>query len=339
MQITVVGIRFKENGKVYFFDPKDLQLNIGDGALVETARGLEYGTVASHIKQVDQAMIISELKPVVRKATEKDIKQYNNNIQKSQEAQKVILQMIDNLKLDMQVVDVEYVFDGSKVIISFTSDNRVDFRELVKDLAIKLKTRIELRQIGIRDKSKVVGGIGICGKECCCKTYLNDFEKVSIKMAKTQGLSLNPTKISGLCGRLMCCLEYENPYYAEVASKMPKINSEVTTPDGKGVVVYQNYLRQKVSVKLEGSDAAYNYKEYDLDQLKTTKTVKGSPAPVDTQPKQDKQPAKQNQPEQKVQPQEQKENTNTQKNKSFNKNKKHKKFNKKGKDEKQSNPQ
>ena len=331
MQVTVVGIRFKENGKVYFFDPKDLQLNIGDGALVETARGLEYGMVASHIKQVDKAMIISTLKPVVRKATEQDIKQHNANLQKSQDAEKIISQMIDKLKLDMQVVDVEYVFDASKVIISFTSDNRVDFRELVKDLAVKLKTRIELRQIGIRDKSKVVGGICICGKECCCKTYLNDFEKVSIKMAKTQGLSLNPTKISGLCGRLMCCLEYENPYYSEVAEKMPKLNSEVTTPDGKGVVVYQNYLKQMVSVKLEGSDAAYNYKEYHLDQLKTSKTVKGNNKPAEQeQPRQE-------QPQPKVE-KEQKETANHNQPKQ-NKNKKHKKFNKKGKDEKQPNKQ
>ncbi len=327
MQVTVVGIRFKENGKVYFFDPKDLQLNIDDGVLVETARGLEYGIVASNIKQVDQAMIISTLKPVVRKATDKDTKQHASNVQKAVDAQKIILEMIDKLQLDMQVVDVEYVFDGTKVIISFTSDNRVDFRELVKDLATKLKTRIELRQIGIRDKSKVVGGIGICGKECCCKLYLNDFEKVSIKMAKTQGLSLNPTKISGLCGRLMCCLEYENPYYQEVAQMMPKLNSEVTTPDGKGVVVYQNYLKKKVSVKLDGMDVSYNYKEYTLDQLTNTKPVKASIVQAQ-QPEQKQQAA-----DKPAKPQEQAKEQSVKK---LNKHKKHKKA-KKSPDENKSN--
>ncbi len=171
----------------------------------------------------------------------------------------------------MQLVETEYIFDGSKVIISFTSDNRVDFRELVKELATKLKTRIELRQIGIRDKSKTVGGIGICGRECCCNLYLNDFEKVSIKMAKTQNLSLNPTKISGLCGRLMCCLEYENPYYQEVSKLMPKLNSEVTTPEGKGVVVYTNILKQTVSVKIEKSEGSFVMKDFTLADIKQNK--------------------------------------------------------------------
>lgn len=293
MQVTVVGIKFKENGKIYFFEPKDLDLKVGDGALVETARGLEYGLVASKIKQVDQSTIVSPLKPVVRKATEKDKTQHNNNLQKAEEAQKTVNDLINSLKLDMQVVDIEYVFDGTKIIISFTSDNRVDFRELVKELASKLKTRIELRQIGIRDKSKVVGGIGICGKECCCKIYLNDFEKVSIKMAKTQGLSLNPTKISGLCGRLMCCLEYENPYYSEVAQIMPKINSEVTTKDGKGIVVYQNYLRQTVSLKIESSEGVYTYKDYELKDLISNKPNKPAEKPKqekDTQSQQVAQP-------------------------------------------------
>lgn len=267
MQVTVVGVKFKQNGKIYFFEPKDFNLNIGDGVLVETARGLEFGEVASHIKKVDETSIVSPLKPVIRVATKKDISQHKNNLKKADEALKITLALIEQLKLDMQVVDVEYVFDASKVIISFTSDNRVDFRELVKELATKLKTRIELRQIGIRDKSKVVGGIGICGKECCCKIYLNDFEKVSIKMAKTQGLSLNPSKISGLCGRLMCCLEYENPYYSEVSTIMPKINSQIDTPDGKGVVVYQNYLKQTVSVKIESSEGVFVFKDYELKDL------------------------------------------------------------------------
>ena len=227
MQITVVGVKFKENGKLYYFDPQNLDLKVGDGAIVETARGEEYAVISSKIKKVDESSIVMPLKKVVRKANDKDKKKHEQNLEKAKTALKVTQEFVDKLKLDMQLVETEYIFDGSKVIISFTSDNRVDFRELVKELASKLKARIELRQIGIRDKSKTVGGIGICGRECCCNLYLNDFEKVSIKMAKTQNLSLNPTKISGLCGRLMCCLEYENPYYQEVTAKMPKLNSEV----------------------------------------------------------------------------------------------------------------
>lgn len=274
MQITVVGIKFKDTGKLYYFDPKDIFLKVGDGAIVETARGEEFGWVGSKVKQVDESSIVSPLKPVIRKATEKDIKKHESNIEKAKTALKVTQELVDKYKLDMQLVETEYIFDGSKVIISFTSDNRVDFRELVKELASKLKTRIELRQIGIRDKSKTVGGIGICGRECCCNLYLNDFEKVSIKMAKTQNLSLNPTKISGLCGRLMCCLEYENPYYQEVTSKMPKLNSEVNTPDGKGQVIYTNVLKQTVSVKLDKGEGSFAVKDYKLEEIKFQKQSK-----------------------------------------------------------------
>lgn len=280
MQVTVVGIKFKENGKLYYFDPKGIDLKLGDGAIVETARGEEYGIVGGKIKEVDQSSIVSPLKPVVRKATEKDIKKHESNIEKAKTALKVTQELVDKLKLDMQLVETEYIFDGSKVIISFTSDNRVDFRELVKELASKLKTRIELRQIGIRDKSKAVGGIGICGRECCCNLYLNDFEKVSIKMAKTQNLSLNPTKISGLCGRLMCCLEYENPYYQEVTQKMPKVNSEVTTPEGKGTVMYTNVLKQIVSVKLDKGEGSFAIKDFKMDEVKPAKLNKEN-APKD----------------------------------------------------------
>ena len=268
MQVTVVGIKFKENGKLYYFDPKDFDLKVGDGAIVETARGEEYGLVSSKIKQVDQSSIIMPLKAVVRKATDKDLKKDEQNQEKAKNALKVTAELVEKLKLDMQLVETEYAFDGSKVIISFTSDNRVDFRELVKELAVKLKTRIELRQIGIRDKSKTIGGIGICGRECCCNIYLNDFEKVSIKMAKTQNLSLNPTKISGLCVRLMCCLEYENPYYQEVVQKMPKLNSFVNTPDGRGQVVYTNILKQTVSVKLDHGEGSFAMKDYNLADIK-----------------------------------------------------------------------
>lgn len=274
MQVTVVGIKFKDTGKIYYFDPKGIFLKVGDGAIVETARGEEFGWVGSKVKQVDESSIVSPLKSVIRKATEKDIKKHESNIEKAKTALKVTQELVDKYKLDMQLVETEYIFDGSKVIISFTSDNRVDFRELVKELASKLKTRIELRQIGIRDKSKTVGGIGICGRECCCNLYLNDFEKVSIKMAKTQNLSLNPTKISGLCGRLMCCLEYENPYYQEVTGKMPKLNSEVTTPDGKGQVIYTNVLKQTVSVKLDKGEGSFAVKDYKLEEIKFQKQAK-----------------------------------------------------------------
>lgn len=280
MQVTVVGIKFKENGKLYYFDPKGIALKLGDGAIVETARGEEYGIVGGKIKEVDQSSIVSPLKPVIRKATEKDTKKHESNIEKAKTALKVTQELVDKLKLDMQLVETEYIFDGSKVIISFTSDNRVDFRELVKELASKLKTRIELRQIGIRDKSKAVGGIGICGRECCCNLYLNDFEKVSIKMAKTQNLSLNPTKISGLCGRLMCCLEYENPYYQEVTQKMPKVNSEVTTPEGKGIVMYTNILKQIVSVKLDKGEGSFAIKDFKMDEVKPVRQNKDN-APKD----------------------------------------------------------
>lgn len=280
MQITVVGIKFKENGKLYYFDPKGIDLKLGDGAIVETARGEEYGIVGGKIKEVDQSSIVSPLKPVIRKATEKDTKKHESNVEKAKTALKVTQELVDKLKLDMQLLETEYIFDGSKVIISFTSDNRVDFRELVKELASKLKTRIELRQIGIRDKSKAVGGIGICGRECCCNLYLNDFEKVSIKMAKTQNLSLNPTKISGLCGRLMCCLEYENPYYQEVTQKMPKVNSEVTTPEGKGTVMYTNILKQIVSVKLDKGEGSFAIKDFKMDEVKPVRQNKDN-APKD----------------------------------------------------------
>lgn len=326
MQVTVVGVKFKQNGKIYFFEPKDFNLNIGDGVLVETARGLEFGEVASHINKVDETSIVSPLKPVIRVATKKDISQHKNNLKKADEALKITLALIEQLKLDMQVVDVEYVFDASKVIISFTSDNRVDFRELVKELATKLKTRIELRQIGIRDKSKVVGGIGICGKECCCKTYLNDFEKVSIKMAKTQGLSLNPSKISGLCGRLMCCLEYENPYYSEVSTIMPKINSQIDTPDGKGVVVYQNYLKQTVSVKIESSEGVFVFKDYELKDLglEQQKSTQQQNSTQQQKKEQQKEQFKKNTDSPQTKEQNVQKNVKQKKDKNFKLNKKHK---------------
>ncbi len=273
MQYNVIGIKFKNGAKVYSFDPKDIELHVGDNAIVETNRGLEYGTIMTEVTSQDESNLVLPLKPVIRKATDRDKTQYENNTKKSSDAMTTTQELITKLGLDMKLVDIEYVFDGSKVIINFVSDNRVDFRDLVRELAIKLKARVELRQIGIRDQSKTVGGIGICGRPCCCSTFLNDFEKVSIKMAKNQSLSLNPAKISGLCGRLMCCLEYENPYYAEVLAKMPKINSTVSTPEGKGTVVYQNILKQIVSVKIMTTDEIFSIKDFPLKDIRFDRPV------------------------------------------------------------------
>ena len=219
---------------------------------------------------VEEKDIVLPLREVIRLATDKDTAQYQSNIKKAEEARPIVDELIEKYALEMKIVDIEYAFDNSKITISFISDTRVDFRELVKELASKLKNRIELRQIGIRDQAKVIGGIGMCGRICCCKTFLNDFEKVSIKMAKNQGLSLNPTQISGLCGRLLCCLEYENPYYAEVLSKMPKLNSTVKTKDGEGVVVYQNILKQQVAVKIIDNDTT-TIKDYNINEIKFEK--------------------------------------------------------------------
>jgi cell fate regulator YaaT (PSP1 superfamily) len=221
------------------------------------------------------------LKKIIRKATQKDIEIKQENEEKQVEIKEKTEEIVVKHNLDMKIVSCELSFDGSKLVINFTADDRVDFRELVKELASKLKARIELRQIGIRDKSKTVGGIGICGRECCCNLYLDDFEKVSIKMAKIQNLSLNPTKISGLCGRLMCCLEYENPYYQEVTVKMPKLNSEVNTPEGKGTVLYTNVLKQVVSVKLDRGEGSFAAKDFKLEDIKML-------------PKENKQPQKDN---------------------------------------------
>ena len=271
MQQAVVGVKFKEFGKVYSFNPNGLKLSVGDKVIVDTNNGLSFGIIETAETLVDESKINGELKNVLRIATEKDLKQNERNIEKEKEALKITQEEIDALKLDMKLVSAEYNFDASKVIINFLSDNRVDFRDLVKTLAVKLKARIELRQIGIRDQARLVGGIGMCGRPCCCSTFLNDFEKVSIKMAKTQGLSLNPTKISGLCGRLLCCLDYENEYYSEVNKIMPKLNAEVVTNEGSGVVVYTNALKQIASVKITASDGSYTIKDFDFKDLKIQK--------------------------------------------------------------------
>lgn len=264
----VVGVRFKDTGKVYYFDPAGLRLEKADEAIVETARGLECGKVAMENRQVADTAIVQPLKKVVRKATEADLRKAAENRRKETEAFAKCEKKIEEHKLDMKLVDVEYTFDNSKILFYFTADGRVDFRELVKDLAGLFRTRIELRQIGVRDEAKMLGGIGICGRPFCCGTFLNGFQPVSIKMAKEQGLSLNPVKISGACGRLMCCLKYEQEAYQDLLRTTPKVNAVVQTPEGKGVVVDQNLLTQKLTVKLDkdpdGAPRIYKVAEVNL---------------------------------------------------------------------------
>ena len=257
-----VDVRFRINPKTYTFLSTET-LKVGDKVIVESPLGQSFGTVER--VDVDYDVDNKDLKRVIRKATDKDKEKNEANCEKEHEAILLTKKLVEQLGLDMNVVNAEYSFDTSKVVIDFISDNRVDFRELVKQLASTLKTRIELRQIGTRDQARMVGGIGICGRVCCCASHLKDFEKVSMKMAKNQGLALNPTKISGACGRLMCCLEYEDPYYSETLSAMPKLNSEVKTPDGLGMVVYQNVLKQQISVKLQTKDGSTQIKDYPMD--------------------------------------------------------------------------
>ena len=269
----VMGVRFKDGGKIFNFKPLYENVEIGTKVVVETSRGLEIGVVATDVVEEKKENITEPLMPVVRIATKKDLSKMESLLSKKQEITDVTNGLIEKYKLDMKIVDVEFTLDSQKVIISFVCEDRVDFRELVKDLASVLKQRIELRQIGIRDQAKVVGGIGNCGKEVCCKQFLNDFDKVSIKMAKTQNLSLNPVKISGVCGRLMCCLSYENDFYNEMNSKMPRINSQVKTKDGVGTVVYNDLFKEKVTVKfLNDGDAKIS--EYDLKDVEFDKNNK-----------------------------------------------------------------
>ncbi len=266
--INVIGVRFRTAGKVYFFDPKNLSFKRGDHVIVETARGVEYGTVVMPATNVENEKVIQPLKPVIRKATEEDTKIESNNREKEKEAFKICLQKIQKHNLEMKLIDAEYTFDNNKVLFYFTADGRIDFRELVKDLAAIFKTRIELRQIGVRDETKILGGIGICGRALCCHTYLSDFVPVSIKMAKEQNLSLNPTKISGICGRLMCCLKNEEDTYEELNRRLPNQGDFVTTDDGlKGEVSSVSVLRQSVKVIVDVGDEK-EIKEYKVAQLK-----------------------------------------------------------------------
>ncbi len=266
--IKVVGVRFRTAGKIYYFDPQKLPINKGDHVIVETARGIEYGTVVGGIKEVTDDEVMQPLKPVLRIATPKDDKQEESNREKEKEALRVCLEKIQKHNLEMKLIDAEYTFDNNKVLFYFTADGRVDFRELVKDLASVFKTRIELRQIGVRDETKIVGGIGICGRPLCCHTFLDEFAPVSIKMAKEQNLSLNPTKISGVCGRLMCCLKNEQETYEYLNRKLPNVGDHVTTEDGlKGEVHSVNVLRQQVKVLVEEGDEKEIH-EYKVEQLR-----------------------------------------------------------------------
>jgi cell fate regulator YaaT (PSP1 superfamily) len=267
--VKVIGVRFRRAGKIYFFDPTDLSINNGDKVIVETARGVEYGSVVIPPKMVEESKIIPPLKPVIRIATEEDEQKEAENRVKEKEAFKICLEKIKKHELDMKLIDAEYTFDNNKVLFYFTADGRIDFRELVKDLASVFKTRIELRQIGVRDETKILGGIGICGRPLCCNSYLSEFVPVSIKMAKEQNLSLNPTKISGVCGRLMCCLKNEEDTYEELNSKLPNVGDHVTTLDGlKGEVHSVSVLRQNVKVIVNLGQDEKEIREYKVDQLK-----------------------------------------------------------------------
>lgn len=268
-----VNVRLKFNNRVHtFFSNFELKKN--DFVVVKTDLGEGFGQVES-IKSTNKS-IDDSCKMVIRLATEKDLQQYEKMVDLSRLAVKTTQQLAEQLQLDMKVVNAEYSFDLSKVVIDFIADDRVDFRDLIKELVSNLKTRIELKQIGTREQAQLVGGIGICGRVCCCSTHLKDFEKVSIKMAKTQNLALNPSKISGACGRLMCCLSYENDYYSEISKIMPKLNSEVDTPDGIGTVVYQDFLKQKVSIKFTNKDGGSTIKDYELSLLKHNKKSNNS---------------------------------------------------------------
>ena len=275
---NVIGVRFRYAGKVYYFDPVDIKLEQGEKVIVETARGVECGEVVNPAREVDESEVVAPLKKVMRKATEEDLNQVEENRKKSEEAYQICLEKIQKHNLDMKLIDVEYTFDNNKVLFYFTADGRIDFRELVKDLAAVFRTRIELRQIGVRDEAKMMGGLGVCGRSLCCSTHLTEFHPVSIKMAKEQSLSLNPTKISGTCGRLMCCLKYEQEVYDDLLRRIPRVGALVQTPVGTGSVMYVSLLEEKVKVKLDNNNDP-DLKEYHVSEIKLIKDVEKAPEP------------------------------------------------------------
>jgi cell fate regulator YaaT (PSP1 superfamily) len=265
--VTVVGVRFKKAGKIYYFDPGDLPIEIGDKVIVETIRGIEFGEVVVGIKEVAEEEIVAPLKKVIRIATPEDVEHYYENKKKEAEAFEICLQKIQQHGLEMNLIDVEYTFDNTKVIFYFTAEGRVDFRELVKDLAAVFRMRIELRQIGVRDEAKIIGGLGPCGRPLCCTTFLGEFEPVSIKMAKDQNLSLNPTKISGICGRLMCCLKYEQEMYDKIKAELPKVGSIIRVGDKEMKIAEVDVIRRKLKVKVKNAEGIEIIKEYDPEEV------------------------------------------------------------------------
>lgn len=267
---NVIGIKFRGMGKTYYFNPKDINFAVNDKAIVETAHGIEYCIVTLANTEVADSEIKGELKNVVRKATEKDDEHYKAICDKRLPSIREAQQIADRRKLEMKFVDAEFSFDNGRAMFYFTADGRIDFRELVKEMAAHFRMRIELRQIGIREECRMKGGLGPCGRVCCCKSYLDDFARVSIKMAKVQGLSLNPSKISGLCGRLMCCLKFENDYYSQTAKFMPKANADITTPLGKGTVMEVDMLRQLVTARITKSDDETEIHQFTLAELGIT---------------------------------------------------------------------
>ena len=265
--VEIIGVRFNSAGKIYYFDPNGEEFDVGTKVLVETARGIELGHVVIANKEVGEDEIVAPLKPIIRKATEDDFRQLDENKEKEKDAYIIAAEKIREHKIDMKLVDVEYTFDRSKILFYFTADGRVDFRELVKSLASIFHTRIELRQIGVRDEARQIGSYGICGRNLCCSTFLDDFRPVSIKMAKEQGLSLNPTKISGVCGRLMCCLQYEQNAYDDMLKKLLYKGAVVSTPDGRGVVTDIATLKGEIKVKFEDGDG-FRFGSYKLGEFK-----------------------------------------------------------------------
>ena len=266
--MKIIGVRFKNGGKIYYFDPENNNVKVGDKVIVETARGVECGDVVMADREVDENQFRTQIKPIIRIATDNDMKIVEKNLQKEKDAFRICQQKIAVHKLKMNLIDDECTFDNNKLLFYFTAENRVDFRELVKDLASVFRTRIELRQIGVRDEAKMLGGLGICGQPFCCSRFLGEFQPVSIKMAKEQGLSLNPTKISGTCGRLMCCLKYEQDSYEELLKVTPKVGAIVRTADGKGVVQEVNLLTGKLRVKLDKTDNVITVLKDDVEVIR-----------------------------------------------------------------------
>lgn len=271
----IVGVRFKKPGKIYFFDPQGMQIEKNDDVIVETAMGDEIAKVVIANREIDESKMVTPLKKVVRKATQEDLESQKRYKEKEPEAFQICKEKIKKYNLEMDLTDVEYRFDGSKIIFYFIADGRIDFRDLVKDLASVFKTRIELRQIGVRDEVKRIGGNGVCGRELCCCSFLDNFETVSIKMAKEQGIALNPSKISGNCGRLMCCLKYEQDVYAEKGARLPKVGAIVKTPSGEGTVEGVEILKELVNVKIKNGED-FSYKKFDVSEIKVIKDSKNN---------------------------------------------------------------